>query len=95
MTTELTIEDYLAFIDKGKEERKALALKWEALIDTLTEEEQDALARLRSLDWCGTNWETKFLRDFKKILDARNTTPILAPMKQQHPLKKLFSFLFS
>ena len=62
-----------------------------ALLDRLTEEELDLFAFLRSGAWCGTNWEDKERFRIERILEARNPTPIM----KQHPLKKLFHFLFS
>ena len=63
----------------------------EALLDSLTKEELEAFEESMSIHWCGTNWENKQRDSIEQILDARNRTPV----KQLHPLKKLFSFLFS
>ena len=63
----------------------------EALLDRLTKEELDALAEVRSYAWCGTDWEDQERFRIERILEARNPTPIM----KQHPLKKLFHFLFS
>jgi len=66
-----------------------------ASLDRLTKEELDALAEERSYDWCGTNREDKERFRIERILKARNPTPIPTPIMKQHPLKKLFHFLFS
>ena len=67
----------------------------EALLDRLTKrltkEELNALAEVRSYAWCGTHWEDQERFRIEQILKARNPTPIM----KQHPLKKLFHFLFS
>ena len=60
------------------------------MLDWLTKDELDALAVKRSYDWCGTNWEDKERFRIEQILEARNPTPLM----KQHPLKKLFHFLF-
>ena len=68
----------------------------EALLDSLTQEELDALAVMRSYDWCGTDWENQEMSRIKRILEARNRIdPDWDPVMKQHPLKKLFSFLSS
>ena len=60
------------------------------MLDCLTKEELDALAVVRSYDWCGTNWEDKERFRIEQILEAR-TQP---STKKLHPSKKLLRFLF-
>ena len=67
----------------------------EALLNRLTKEELDRLAVMRSYAWCGTNWEAQERFRIEQILEARNPTPLPTPLMKQHPLKKLFHFLFS
>jgi hypothetical protein len=56
------------------------------LLGSLTEEELDLFALLRSRAWCGTNWEEQEKGCAELILMAR--TPAKKPL-----LKKIFPFL--
>jgi hypothetical protein len=68
-----------AAIDLGARTKKAL-------LGSLTEEELDLFALLRSRAWCGTNWEEQEKGCVELILMAR--TPAKKPL-----LKKIFPFL--